>query len=184
MSARAAARHLEVSASTGVKWAQQWRSTGRLSAKPMGGVSRLFWQANETGFWRGWSANAIRRLLLWWQRCARSVALRSAATRCGGSSSAAASPSKKDTLRQGAGPARRRPASRPLVPAPDKSCRGRQGWDKAGDFRRVPFYSTCGESSSLPEDMGTPFEPLAARAKIPRLASTALRARSLSLLPA
>ncbi|PZR60106.1 MAG: IS630 family transposase [Stutzerimonas stutzeri] len=37
MSARAAARQLEVSASTGVKWAQQWRLTGRLSAKPMGG---------------------------------------------------------------------------------------------------------------------------------------------------
>lgn len=37
MSARAAARQLEVSASTGVKWAQQWRLTGSLSAKPMGG---------------------------------------------------------------------------------------------------------------------------------------------------
>jgi transposase len=37
MSARAAARQLEVSASTGVKWAQRWRATGSLSAKPMGG---------------------------------------------------------------------------------------------------------------------------------------------------
>lgn len=37
MSARAAARQLEVSESTGVKWAQQWRATGSLSAKPMGG---------------------------------------------------------------------------------------------------------------------------------------------------
>ncbi len=37
MSARAAARLLEVSASTGVKWAQQWRATGNLSVKPMGG---------------------------------------------------------------------------------------------------------------------------------------------------
>lgn len=37
LSARAAARQLEVSASTGVKWAQQWRATGHLSAKPMGG---------------------------------------------------------------------------------------------------------------------------------------------------
>ena len=37
MSARAAARLLEVSASTGVKWAQQWRATGKLSAKAMGG---------------------------------------------------------------------------------------------------------------------------------------------------
>lgn len=37
LSARAAARLLEVSASTGVKWAQQWRATGSLSAKPMGG---------------------------------------------------------------------------------------------------------------------------------------------------
>ena len=37
MSARAAARLFEVSASTGVKWAQQWRATGNLSARPMGG---------------------------------------------------------------------------------------------------------------------------------------------------
>lgn len=37
MSARGAAFQLEVSASTGVKWAQQWRATGNLSAKPMGG---------------------------------------------------------------------------------------------------------------------------------------------------
>ena len=37
MSARAAARLLEVSPSTGVKWAQQRRTTGNLSAKAMGG---------------------------------------------------------------------------------------------------------------------------------------------------
>jgi len=37
MSARGAARQFEVSASTGVKWAQQWRATGDLSAKAMGG---------------------------------------------------------------------------------------------------------------------------------------------------
>jgi transposase len=37
MSARAAARLLEVSASTGVKWAQQRRMTGKLDAKKMGG---------------------------------------------------------------------------------------------------------------------------------------------------
>lgn len=37
MSARGAALQLEVSASTGVKWAQQWRATGNLSAKAMGG---------------------------------------------------------------------------------------------------------------------------------------------------
>lgn len=37
MSARAAARQLEVSASTGVKWAQRRHATGTLSAKPMGG---------------------------------------------------------------------------------------------------------------------------------------------------
>jgi len=37
MSARSAARQLEVSASTGVKWAQRWRATGKLSAKAMGG---------------------------------------------------------------------------------------------------------------------------------------------------
>jgi len=41
MSARAAARHLEVSESTGVKWAQQWRATGKASAKPMGGCKPL-----------------------------------------------------------------------------------------------------------------------------------------------
>lgn len=37
MSARGAARLLEVSPSTGVKWAQQRRMTGNLSAKAMGG---------------------------------------------------------------------------------------------------------------------------------------------------
>lgn len=37
MSARAAASLLEVSPSTGVKWAQRRRATGDLSAKPMGG---------------------------------------------------------------------------------------------------------------------------------------------------
>jgi transposase len=37
LSARAAARLLEVSPSTGVKWAQQRRSVGHLSAKAMGG---------------------------------------------------------------------------------------------------------------------------------------------------
>lgn len=37
MSARGAARLLEVSPSTGVKWAQQLRATGNLSAKAMGG---------------------------------------------------------------------------------------------------------------------------------------------------
>jgi transposase len=41
MSARAAARHIEVSESTGVKWAQQWRATGKASAKPMGGCKPL-----------------------------------------------------------------------------------------------------------------------------------------------
>jgi len=41
MSARGAALQLEVSASTGVKWAQQWRTTGSLSAKPMGGHKPL-----------------------------------------------------------------------------------------------------------------------------------------------
>lgn len=37
MTARAAARHLEVSPSTGVKRAQQRRATGHLSAKAIGG---------------------------------------------------------------------------------------------------------------------------------------------------
>lgn len=37
LSARAAAPVLEISASTGVKWAQQRRATGHLSAKAIGG---------------------------------------------------------------------------------------------------------------------------------------------------
>lgn len=37
LAARAAARLLEVSASTGVKWAQRWRRTGSIAAKPTGG---------------------------------------------------------------------------------------------------------------------------------------------------
>jgi len=37
MKARAAARLLEVSESTGVKWAALWRSTGGIVAKAMGG---------------------------------------------------------------------------------------------------------------------------------------------------
>jgi len=39
-SARAAARHLDVSESTGVKWGHQLRTTGRLEARPMGGDHR------------------------------------------------------------------------------------------------------------------------------------------------
>lgn len=34
---RAAARLLEVSESTGVKWAARWRETGAIAAQPMGG---------------------------------------------------------------------------------------------------------------------------------------------------
>jgi putative transposase len=41
MSVRAAARHLEVSESTGVKWAQRRRATGKVAAKPMGGCKPL-----------------------------------------------------------------------------------------------------------------------------------------------
>ena len=37
MSARAAARHLEFSASTGVKWAQRWRAVGNLAPGKVGG---------------------------------------------------------------------------------------------------------------------------------------------------
>ena len=98
MSARGAARQFEVSASTGVKWAQQWRATGDLSAKAMGRHRRWFWQVNGTGCWRGWNASAIRRWPIWWQRCGKNVASRFAAIRCGGFSSAAASHSKKDAL--------------------------------------------------------------------------------------
>ncbi len=38
--ARGAARHLDVSESTGVKWGQQLRATGRLDVRPMGGDHR------------------------------------------------------------------------------------------------------------------------------------------------
>jgi transposase len=37
MSARGAARHLEVSESTGVKWAQRWRESSKLVCGKMGG---------------------------------------------------------------------------------------------------------------------------------------------------
>lgn len=37
LAARAAARLLEVSESTGVKWAQRWRATGSIAARPTGG---------------------------------------------------------------------------------------------------------------------------------------------------
>jgi transposase len=40
MAARAAARHLEVSESVGVKWAQRWRSTGDLRPGKVGGHRR------------------------------------------------------------------------------------------------------------------------------------------------
>jgi transposase len=40
MAARAAARHLDLSESTGVKWGHQLRTTGRLIARPMGGDHR------------------------------------------------------------------------------------------------------------------------------------------------
>jgi transposase len=37
LSARAAARLLDLSPSTGVKWAQRWRATGEVAVKQMGG---------------------------------------------------------------------------------------------------------------------------------------------------
>ena len=40
MSARAASRHLEVSESVGVKWAQRWRATGDLRPGKVGGHRR------------------------------------------------------------------------------------------------------------------------------------------------
>lgn len=40
MAARAAARHLDLSESTGVKWGHRLRTTGRLLARPMGGDHR------------------------------------------------------------------------------------------------------------------------------------------------
>jgi transposase len=56
MSARAAARLLEVSASTGVKWAQQWRATGKLSAKAMGGKRPVILEAE-----RDWLLSRLER---------------------------------------------------------------------------------------------------------------------------
>lgn len=47
MSARSAARQLEVSASTGVKWAQLRRATGTLSAKAMGGRRPVILEAER-----------------------------------------------------------------------------------------------------------------------------------------
>ena len=40
MAARAAARHVEVSESVGVKWAQRWRATGDLKPGKVGGHRR------------------------------------------------------------------------------------------------------------------------------------------------
>lgn len=50
MKARAAARWLEVSESTGVKWAARWRETGAIAVQPMGGdnSSRI---KGETAHW-------------------------------------------------------------------------------------------------------------------------------------
>ena len=56
MSALAAARLLEVSASTGVKWAQQWRATGKLSAKAMGGKRPVILEAE-----RDWLLSRLER---------------------------------------------------------------------------------------------------------------------------
>lgn len=41
LSARAAARLLELSAATGVRWAQAWRATGAIKAGKVGGHKRL-----------------------------------------------------------------------------------------------------------------------------------------------
>ena len=40
VAARAAARHLEVSESVGIKWAQRWRTTGNLKPGKIGGHRR------------------------------------------------------------------------------------------------------------------------------------------------
>ena len=70
LSARAAARKLQVSASTGVKWAQRKRETGSVEAKPMRGhpPARLAPHKDRRGWWptnrispSSRSANAWRR---------------------------------------------------------------------------------------------------------------------------
>jgi transposase len=42
LSARAAARLLEVSAATGIRWAQAWRATGAIEPSKVGGHRRYF----------------------------------------------------------------------------------------------------------------------------------------------
>ena len=47
MAARAAARHVEVSESVGVKWAQRWRATGDLTPGKVGGHRRPLLEAER-----------------------------------------------------------------------------------------------------------------------------------------
>jgi len=56
MSARAAARLLDLSPSTGVKWAQRWRTTGGVAAKQMGGYRRALLEGE-----RAWLQARIER---------------------------------------------------------------------------------------------------------------------------
>ena len=56
LSARAAARLLEISASTGVKWARRRQMTGALSAKPMGGHRPVLLESE-----RGWLLASLER---------------------------------------------------------------------------------------------------------------------------
>ena len=56
LSARAAARLLDVSESTGVKWAQQWRETGALKPGKVGGHKRPLLEAE-----RDWLLARIER---------------------------------------------------------------------------------------------------------------------------
>ena len=56
MSARAAARMLEVSAATGVRWAQAWRSTGLIEPGKVGGHRRYFLEDE-----RDWLVAGIER---------------------------------------------------------------------------------------------------------------------------
>lgn len=115
MSARSAARMLEVSAATGVRWAQAWRTRGSVEPGKVGGHMRPL-LAGE----REWLLARIeqKKDLTLHELLAELREERCAATRCGGFSGAAARHLKKDALRQRAGPARRRPAPRPLALGP------------------------------------------------------------------
>ena len=118
MSARAAARMLEVSAAAGVRWAQAWRTRGSVELGKVGGHMRPL-LASE----RGWRVARIeqKKDLTLHELLAELHEERGGVVccdtlwrflgRCGKTL-------KKDARRQGAGPARCRPLPQSLEPGP------------------------------------------------------------------